>query len=362
MSTSKQTTGGEHPGWGDGWGVDLRVWVERAGQTILGPGRLELLEGIARHHSISAAARHIGMSYRHAWQMVQEINQAAGEPLVIASTGGVKGGGAQLSPLGSWAVSIFRELNEQCRQMAAGLLPRLRKHSPRTALHVAAAVSLEEVFGQILADFVVHEPTVRVRAVFGASDELADHLLAGAPADLFLSADLRQLDRLQAAKLVHGEQRVLLAENGLAVIGLANRSLVVRKPSDLAGNTALRIALAEPDCPLGSYTRAYLKGLHLYTHLRGRALLVENSRGVIGAIRAGQADVGLAYSSDAARADGCQVLFRVRTRAVPISYGAAILNRGQDLAAAHALLAFLTSSPSTRRFRDCGFLAVQNRG
>src|SRR5271165_3698175 len=100
MATSRQTTGVEHPGWGDGWGVDLRVWVERAGQTILGPGRLELLEGIDRHHSISAAARHMGMSYRHAWEMVQQINEAAGEPLVTASTGGVKGGGAQLSPLG----------------------------------------------------------------------------------------------------------------------------------------------------------------------------------------------------------------------------------------------------------------------
>jgi len=246
--------------------------------------------------------------------------------------------------------------------MAAGLLPRLRKDSTRTALHVAAAVSLEEVFGQILADFAVLEPTQRVRAVFGASDELADHLLAGAPADLFLSADLRQLDRLQAANLVRGEQRVLLAENGLAVIGLANRGFVLRKPSDLAGNTALRIALAEPDCPLGSYTRTYLKGLQIYANLRGRALLVENSRGVVAAVRAGQADVGLAYSSDASRAEGCQVLFRARTRAVPISYGAAILNRGQDLAAAHALLAFVTSPASTRRFRNCGFLPVHARG
>ena len=52
---------------GGAWTVRLRVWVERDGRAVLGPGRLELLEGIDRHHSISAAARAMGMSYRHAW-------------------------------------------------------------------------------------------------------------------------------------------------------------------------------------------------------------------------------------------------------------------------------------------------------
>ena len=69
-------------------------WVERAGQSILGPDRLELLEGIDRSHSISAAARQIGISYRQAWELVQGINEAAGEPLVTAATGGLHGGGA----------------------------------------------------------------------------------------------------------------------------------------------------------------------------------------------------------------------------------------------------------------------------
>jgi molybdate transport system regulatory protein len=51
--------------------------VERAGQAVLGPGRLKLLESINRCHSISAAARQMGMSYRHAWVLVQAINRAA---------------------------------------------------------------------------------------------------------------------------------------------------------------------------------------------------------------------------------------------------------------------------------------------
>src|SRR5262245_30551328 len=134
----------EHPR-GDGWGIGLRVWVERAGQAILGPGRLELLEGIDRDHSIRAAARGMGMSYARAWSLVQRVNEAAGEPLVIASAGGAQGGGAELTPLGRWAVGVFREARAKLDQAATGLLPRLREQAPSDTLHVAAAVSLEEV-------------------------------------------------------------------------------------------------------------------------------------------------------------------------------------------------------------------------
>src|SRR5262245_38380933 len=181
MARPPSTT--EQPAQPEGWGVGLRVWLERAGQAVLGPGRLELLEGIGRHHSISAAARTMGMSYRHAWVSVQRVNEAAGEPLVVAATGGAQGGGAQLTPLGRWAVAAFRDLSGQLERAAGALVPtlpgpeeagRVVERAPGACVHVAAAVSLEEALGRILNDFAQRHPDVRVRAVFGASDELAD--------------------------------------------------------------------------------------------------------------------------------------------------------------------------------------------
>jgi molybdenum ABC transporter molybdate-binding protein len=361
MSASGPNPTGDTPSWGQGWMVGLRIWIERAGQAILGKGRLHLLEGIERHCSISAAAREMGMSYRRAWTLVQDINRAADEPLVVAATGGSHGGGAKLTPLGRWAVTVFRELQDQLHQTAAGILPQLVQRPSSPTLHVAAAVSLEEVVGQLLNDFALREPTVRVRAVFGGSDELADNLLAGAPADLFLTADPHQLDRLQAAQLVRKEQCVPLAQNSLAVIGLADRVLPVRKLTDLVRPNAPRLALADPDCPLGGYTRAYLESHHVYEPLHARAVHVENSRAVVTAVRAGQAEVGFVYASDAARAEGCRTLFRVRRTPTPILYTAAILNRGHDTTAAARLLAFLTSSEATYRFRRCGFLPPGRR-
>src|SRR6516162_11819291 len=111
--------------WGEDWSVGVRLWLERRGHAILGKGRLELLEGIDRWRSISGAARQMGMSYRRAWLLVQSINEAAGEPLVEAATGGTHGGGARLTPRGQIAVAVFRALQEQVHQTASSLLPRL---------------------------------------------------------------------------------------------------------------------------------------------------------------------------------------------------------------------------------------------
>ena len=100
------------------WIVGLRVWIERAGHALLGPGRAELLEHIHQHRSVSAAAREIGMSYRHAWLLVQKINQASSEPLVEAATGGHHGGGAHLTPAGQQALAIYQQLRDELSQSA----------------------------------------------------------------------------------------------------------------------------------------------------------------------------------------------------------------------------------------------------
>ena len=75
-------------GHGPGWSTKVRIWIERDGVKVLGPGRVELLGLIETHRSISAAAKGMGMSYRRAWTLVQDMNRAAGEPLVELATGG----------------------------------------------------------------------------------------------------------------------------------------------------------------------------------------------------------------------------------------------------------------------------------
>jgi molybdate transport system regulatory protein len=293
------------PSWDSDWKVGVRVWMERAGRAVLGDGRLELLEAIDRTGSISEAARQMRMSYRHAWLLVQDMNEGAGEPMVTAATGGKRGGGAMLTDRGRWAVDTFRDLREQVQRTASSVAPRLTSDNAEKSVHVAAAVSLEEVLEQLLADYALWAPGVPVRTVFGASDELADLILAGAATDIFISADLAQIDRLAVARLVRPQKRSLIAENRLAVIAPKDTGLVVRTAKDLLAPSVGPIALASPGCPLGGYTRSYLENLGLYDKLLPKAIHVNNSRSVAAAVRAGRASCTPATRSGPAIAGCC---------------------------------------------------------
>jgi molybdate transport system regulatory protein len=84
-----------------------RVWVEGPDGTFLGYGRVVLLERIRDYGSISAAARSMQMSYRHAWKLVESMNRQSHTPVVTMSTGGRGGGGATLTEVGACAIEAF---------------------------------------------------------------------------------------------------------------------------------------------------------------------------------------------------------------------------------------------------------------
>jgi molybdate transport system regulatory protein len=92
--------------------VKGRLWVEKGGQTYLSWGRVVLLERIAQLGSVSGAAKSMGMSFSHAWQLVESMNALADQPLVAKQTGGKGGGGAWLTEEGRAAVERFWELVE----------------------------------------------------------------------------------------------------------------------------------------------------------------------------------------------------------------------------------------------------------
>jgi molybdate transport system regulatory protein len=111
VKTARAQRHGETKGGSGGPAVRSRAWIEWNGQSLLGKGRLQLLEQIAGQGSISAASRAIGVSYRLAWKWIDEMNEAAGHPFVETATGGKGGGGATLTPLGQAMIEAVRLLN-----------------------------------------------------------------------------------------------------------------------------------------------------------------------------------------------------------------------------------------------------------
>ena len=102
--------------------------VLRGRRPAIGPGKAELVERIAETGSISAAARAMGMSYRRAWQLVEALNAACREPVVITAVGGKRGGGAEVTAFGRNLVRLFRAMESRASGAIAGDLKRFEKH------------------------------------------------------------------------------------------------------------------------------------------------------------------------------------------------------------------------------------------
>ena len=97
-----------------------------AGEVRLGPGKIELLELIGKHGSISEAARTMSMkSYRRAWLLVAEINQSFRRPVVAAQTGGKGGGHAELTAFGRDLVARYRTIERDAGAAVAKQLAAL---------------------------------------------------------------------------------------------------------------------------------------------------------------------------------------------------------------------------------------------
>jgi molybdate transport system regulatory protein len=94
------------------------------GQAI-GHGKIRLLEAVRDHGSISAAGRSMGMSYRRAWLLIDELNRLFEEPVVEAKHGGQHGGGAELTPFGHRVVRQYRSIETKAHVAAAADLAAL---------------------------------------------------------------------------------------------------------------------------------------------------------------------------------------------------------------------------------------------
>ena len=111
----------------------LTVRVELTGDAAVGPGKAKLLEMIEEHGSISAAGRAMGMSYRRAWLLVDELNRIFSKPLVAAQHGGVQGGGASLTPLGREVAERYRAIERRAAAAAAEDMRALLRAMSRRA-------------------------------------------------------------------------------------------------------------------------------------------------------------------------------------------------------------------------------------
>jgi molybdate transport system regulatory protein len=113
----------------------LMLRVDFGPNRALGPGKIRLLEAIDRSGSISQAGRALGMSYRRAWLLIDDMNRCFREPVVEAQPGGARGGGAALTGFGRKLVRDYRAIESEAagatRKLLKQITASLRSERPR---------------------------------------------------------------------------------------------------------------------------------------------------------------------------------------------------------------------------------------
>jgi molybdate transport system regulatory protein len=104
----------------------LRIYF---GDSWIGPGKVQLLEAIRTHGSISAAARAIDMSYRRAWLLIDAMNQMFREPAVTTTLGGRGGGTAGVTPFGDEIITRYRAMEAVTARAIARHVAALERHA-----------------------------------------------------------------------------------------------------------------------------------------------------------------------------------------------------------------------------------------
>lgn len=95
----------------------IRSWITLDGDKFFGPGRVELLGWIQSEGSLAKAAQKMGMSYKKAWDMVNDLNSRGSQPYVLLKKGGEKGGGAAITPHAKGLILRFEALSEKIEKI-----------------------------------------------------------------------------------------------------------------------------------------------------------------------------------------------------------------------------------------------------
>ena len=169
-------------------------------------------------------------------------------------------------------------------------------------LTVFAAASLKEALDQEVAGFEADTDN-KVVVAYAGSNALAKQIEAGAPADVFISADVDWVNYLEARALLRPGTRTDLLRNRLVLIAAAVSSASLRIAPGFALVDALhggRLAMANPDSvPAGKYGRAALRALGVWSAIEPHLARAENVRAALLLVARGEAPLGIVYATDA---------------------------------------------------------------
>lgn len=227
-------------------------------------------------------------------------------------------------------------------------------HPPELLL--LAAASTTDVVTE-LADQYQTSHNVTVKISTGGSNALASQIIAGAPGDVFLSANVQWASAV-VQKGLAVDQRMLLA-NRLVIVVPKGNPAQIKTPADLLNDRVTHVALASEKVPAGIYATQALTHQKLYSRLAGQHRIVhgQDVRFTLAYVETGEAQAGIVYATDARISSKVQVAYVFRADSHdPILYPLVLLKSTEnDAAQARAFFDYLGSPQAMAVFKKYGF-------
>lgn len=228
---------------------------------------------------------------------------------------------------------------------------------------VFAAASLKNALDDISADWTKASGN-KVRISYGGSSNLAKQIQQGAPADVFISANVEWMDTLQKDNLVDAASRRILLRNRIVLIanGRSADKIEIKNGFDLAGllkDGKLAMAMVD-SVPAGIYGKAALTSLGVWDAVSPKVAQSDNVRAALALVARGEAPFGIVYATDAAASDNVTVVgtFPEQTHP-PIIYPAAVVAESKTKPAATSFLDFLVTKDAKQIFEREGFSVIE---
>jgi molybdate transport system substrate-binding protein len=232
----------------------------------------------------------------------------------------------------------------------AAARPSTHASSRVSGITVYAAASLTDVFPRIDSG---------PKYSFGASSTLAAQIMQGAPADVFASANTTIPDQLFAKGLV--QKPVIFTRNRLVLVVPTSNPAGIHSIYDLQ-KPGVKLVIAAPAVPVGSYTLQVLKQMGLTSVLANVVSRESDVRSVLSKVALGEADAGFVYSTDARTVPGQVNVLKVPAWAQPkVTYELAIVSASTNKAAARRFINEVLSKAGQKKLLAAGFLSITKK-
>lgn len=243
-------------------------------------------------------------------------------------------------------------------------LPGTEVPAPQT-LTVFAAASLTDAFEEIGQNFEAAHPGLKITFNFGGSQTLRTQIEQGAQADVFASANQKEMDSLVTGNFVKADGFTVFLTNQLVIVMPAGNPARLEAFSDLS-KPGLKLVLAASEVPVGNYTLQVLDKLDaafeagFKEKVLANVVSYENDvKQVVAKVQLGEADAGIVYGSDAVAAPNLQKIEIPAEDNVIARYPIAALSESPNSALSQAFIAYVLSSEAQVVLQKWGFLPLQ---